>query len=211
MLGGLELEEHVQPGVYTTSSLVVGAVYKGAPPEDIAYLVDRLCAWLNEDFIQPSQDESVDADLRFYNAVFAALLAHLYLVWIHPFGDGNGRTARLVEVAILAHSGVVPWLASNLLSDHYSRMRQRYYQRLADASRKNDTQGFIEYAVEGYVDVLREQIQVVKEHLVRIPWTNFVHDRLRDHTAGETKERRRNLLLDMPPDRPVTKKQIRSL
>ncbi|MGH3941387.1 MAG: Fic family protein [Pseudonocardiaceae bacterium] len=81
--------------------------------------------------------------MRFYCLFVAATLAHLYIAWIHPFGDRNGRTARLLECAILAHSGVVPWVSSNLLSDHYNRTRSRYYQRLERASRERDVRGFI--------------------------------------------------------------------
>src|SRR5258707_1047962 len=77
-------------------------------------------------------------------------------------GDGDGRTARLLECSILAHCGVVPWVSSNLMSDHYNRTRSRYYQRLANASRDGDVDGFIIYAAEGYVDMLREQIRVVQ-------------------------------------------------
>jgi Fic/DOC family len=35
-----------------------------------------------------------------------AILAHLYIAWIHPFGDGNGRAARLMELRILLEAGV---------------------------------------------------------------------------------------------------------
>lgn len=211
VLRGLELEEHVVPGEYTTSTLTIGRVYRGAPPEDLDYLVGRFCEWLNKNFIQPSQDKSNSDDIRFYNAVFAALLSHLYLVWIHPFGDGNGRTARLLEVAVLAHSGVVPWLASNLLSDHYNRTRTKYYARLAAASRETDIDGFIEYAVEGYVDMLREQIEQVKNHQLDTAWTNYVHEMLSTETPGLTKDRRRELVLSLPKDVPKSKKEIRRL
>ena len=211
VLNGLEHDDHVVPGEYTTSSLLVGNVYRGAPPEDLPYLMDRLCTWLNESFIVPSQDSSQSDDMRFYNAMFAALLAHLYFVWIHPFGDGNGRTARLVEVAILAHSGVVPWIASNLLSDHYNRTRPRYYARLAAASRDDDLDGFIQYAVEGYVDMLREQIDTVKEHQVRTAWTNYVHERLQDQPSGAAKDRRRELVLSLPIHQETPKKSMRHL
>lgn len=211
VLRDLEVAEHVVPGQYTQDSLLVGHVYRGAPPEDLDYLVDRMCSWLNESLVKPSQDGEADADMRFYNAVFAAVLTHLYLVWIHPFGDGNGRTARLAEVAILAHSGVVPWLASNLLSDHYNRTRTRYYARLAAASRNNDLIGFISYAIEGYVDMLREQIDIVKHHQLMIAWTNYVHGRLRSAPSGPTKDRRRELVLAMPIDKPISKKKIRRL
>lgn len=211
VLDGLDIADHAVPGEYTASSLVVGGSYRGAPPQDVDYLIDRMCSWLNESFIEPSQDQHATADIRFYNAVFAALLAHLYLVWIHPFGDGNGRTARLVEVAVLLNSGVVPWIAANLLSDHYNRTRTRYYARLEAASRAMDVDGFIAYAVGGYVDMLREQIDIVKAHQVRIAWTNFVHERLRQEPSGPTKERRRELALTLPIDHPVAKRDIRHL
>lgn len=211
VLDGLEFDEHVVPGEYTTDALVVGQVYRGAPPEDIEFLVKELCDWLNTNFIEPSQDEKLPADQRFYNAIFAALLAHLYFVWIHPFGDGNGRTARLLEVAILLNSGVVPWIAANLLSDHYNRTRSRYYARLAAASRQSDVDGFISYAVAGYVDMLREQIDTVKAHQVRTAWTNYVHERLKREPAGPTRERRRELVLSLPTDHTVAKREIRRL
>lgn len=211
VLEGLDIADQVAPGEYTTNSPVVGGSYRGAPPEDVEYLIDRMCSWLNESFVGASQDQHATADIRFCNAVFAALLAHLYLVWIHPFGDGNGRTARLVEVAVLLNSGVVPWIAANLLSDHYNRTRTRYYARLEAAYRRMDVDGFIVYAVGGYVDLLREQIDIVREHQVRIAWTNFVHERLRQDPSGPTKERRRELALTLPIDHPVAKRDIRRL
>ena len=39
-------------------------------------------------------------------AFLRAVLAHVYIAWIHPFGDSNGRTARLVEFGILTAAGV---------------------------------------------------------------------------------------------------------
>lgn len=47
--------------------------------------------------------------------IIRAILAHLYLAWIHPFGDGNGRTARSMELHLLMDSGV-PSAAAQLLN-----------------------------------------------------------------------------------------------
>ncbi len=38
-----------------------------------------------------------DRNNRVAAAILRAVLAHLYIAWIHPFGDGNGRTARLAK------------------------------------------------------------------------------------------------------------------
>lgn len=210
ILDGLELAPHVIPGEYSHHQLVVGNVYKAAPPEDYEYLVDRLCQWLNNTFIGPSQDPALSADKRFYLAFLGAVLGHLYLVWIHPFGDGNGRTARLLEVAALSHSGVIPWVSSNLLSDHYNKTRTRYYTRLQNASQRGQVREFIEYSTEGFVDMLREQIQTVQTVQRRTAWVNYIHEVMHAETTGKTKERRRDVVLAMG-EIPVAKSEIRKL
>ncbi|KQR23171.1 Fic family protein [Microbacterium sp. Leaf151] len=211
ILDQLEVDDHVVPGQYTKEGLTVGSVYRGAPPADLEHLVERMCSWLNETFIRPSQDHNLADDIRFYNAVFGAVLGHLYTAWIHPFGDGNGRTARLLEVAILSHSRVVPWVASNLLSDHYNRTRSRYYARLASTSREGKVGEFVEYAVEGYVDMLREQIETVRASQMRVAWQNYVHETMHKEASGKTKDRRRELVLSLPMNGLVAKKDIRRL
>jgi len=66
-----------------------------------------------------------------------AVIAHLYLVWIHPFGDGNGRTARLIEFQILLNAGV-PRLRRSFSSNHYNLTRMNYYLWLDKARRAGD-------------------------------------------------------------------------
>src|SRR5665647_3688848 len=102
VLADLDLKEGVIPGEYRTHSVLVGGIYRGAPAEDCEYLLGRMCEWLNGPAFF-----SDDPDMAFALQLFRAILAHLYIAWIHPFGDGNGRTARLVELQILLHSGYV--------------------------------------------------------------------------------------------------------
>lgn len=209
VLEGLDLDDHVVPGEYTEVRVVAGR-YRGAPPEDIPHLMDRLSTWIM-DMLRPLDDPSASDEERFYLSFFTAVLAHLYLAWIHPFGDGNGRTARLLECSILAHSRVVPWVASNLLSDHFNRTRSRYYQQLDRASRSKDVMGFIRYAAEGFVDMLRDQIRAVQQMQRKVAWINYVHERLNDDPAGPTTRRRRQLALALPPDRAVRRSEMRRL
>ena len=46
--------------------------------------------WLNRPWLQSDQLTTA-CDLRPLEAIYKAVLAHLYIAWIHPFGDGNGR------------------------------------------------------------------------------------------------------------------------
>lgn len=74
--------------------------------------------------------------------LIAAAAAHHRLAWIHPFGDGNGRVARLQSQAAMIRSGLD---ADGLwtLSRGFARARPAYYQHLqaADQQRANDFDG----------------------------------------------------------------------
>jgi len=72
----------------------------------------------------------------------AVAAAHHRLAWIHPFGDGNGRVARLHSQALLAHYGVAG-LGLWTLSRGLARRREDYYRflEMADRVRVNDYDG----------------------------------------------------------------------
>lgn len=74
-------------------------------------------------------------------AILAAAPAHHRLLWIHPFGDGNGRVARLMSDAMLSrtlHTHSI-WSASRGLAHHQAQ----YKELLAacDQSRRGDLDG----------------------------------------------------------------------
>jgi Fic family protein len=188
VLRDLSVEEGVVPGVYRMHSVVVGTVYRGAPAEDCPYLMERLCQWLNEGFT------GLGADGHMPLAILKAVLAHLYIAWIHPFGDGNGRTARLLEFYLLMDAGV-PVPAAHLLSDHYNKTRSEYYRQLDYASKSGgDVLPFISYACQGLIDGLRAQIAMVREQQQKVAWENYVHEEFRQK-ASSSHKRQRDLVL----------------
>ncbi len=205
VLEKLTLEEGVVAGEVRKHSVVVGNVYRGAPAEDCEHLLKRLCDWLaGPDFQAPAGMETV-------YAIVKAVVAHLYLAWIHPFGDGNGRTARLVEFQLLLAAGV-PTPAAHLLSNHYNQTRAEYYRQLDRASKSGgDLLPFLEYAVQGFVEGLREQLKVIRDQQWEVAWENYVHDVFRDkHSPAET--RQRWLVLDLGNAKePVPVGKIREL
>ncbi len=189
VLDKLLVEEGVVPGQVRTYSVGV-ANYRGAPAEDCAYLLDHLCQWLNgHGFEAPPSQEIAYAILK-------SVISHLYLAWIHPFGDGNGRTARLIEFQILIASGV-PAPAAHLLSNHYNQTRAEYYRQLDQASRSGgDVIPFILYAVTGFAEGLRSQLEVIRMQQWDIVWRNYIHESFRDQTSPGA-ERQRRLALDL--------------
>ena len=189
VLHGLSVDEGIIPGVIREYDVSVGR-YHGAPHQDCEYLLRHLCDWLNdrELFNIPRGQ-----DISF--AIIKAIIAHLYLAWIHPFGDGNGRTARLIEFQILAEAGV-PSPAAHLLSNHYNRTRNEYYRQLDRSSKEQDgVYQFLLYAVQGFVDLLKEQLDWVRNLQIEVTWHDYVHETLGGDSA--TNRRRRHLILDL--------------
>ncbi|MCP4968391.1 MAG: Fic family protein [bacterium] len=207
ILEGTDYDDEAVPGQIRTYN--VGVMdYRGVPHESCEHLVERLCEWLESDkFNQPD----APPEIQFATSVAAAIYAHLYMAWIHPFGDGNGRTARLIEFLILARSGQIPVPAAALLSDHYNLTRDRYYRELSRASKASDTIGFAEYAIEGLVDGLREQMSMVRAHQMGVAWTNYVHETMNELPATATRDRQRTLVLAMGAGEPLPKDDLTGL
>jgi Fic family protein len=81
--------------VYVTSSEVPGTIAYTAPQaDDVPELAAELVTWLNEG--------DLDAPV-----LVRATLAHLNLVSIHPWRDGNGRMSRALHTLVLAREGIL--------------------------------------------------------------------------------------------------------
>jgi Fic family protein len=206
VLKDTDLRQGVIPGKIRTESVVVGS-YRAAPGEDCEYLLDRLVEWLNGSTFLHS-----DPEIQFALILAKAVYAHLYLAWIHPFGDGNGRTARLLEFLILANCGLVPVPAAHLLSNHYNLTRDRYYRELALASKPGQsTLSFLSYAIEGFIDGIREAIGMVRDQQLRVAWVNYVHERFAAMPNTNASSRQRSLVLAMPMAGVVPKADLEGL
>ena len=205
LLTGTNYAPEVKPGELREHSVVVGD-YRGAPPEDCRYLLEQLATWLEGDTFK-----SADPDIQFALTVASAVYAHLYLAWIHPFDDGNGRTARLVEYLILARSGAIPIPAAHLLSNHYNLTRDQYYRELDQASRSNNATGFLQYAIQGLLDGLREEIETIRAEQLTVTWINYVHETMAQFPASPARDRQRALVLALPSNVTIPKKALPGL
>jgi len=207
VLEGLPLNQGVAPGEIRTYSVgIEGIGYKGAPAEDCEYILNRLCEWLNTDFRILGDDEH-----GIVIALLKAIISHLYLAWIHPFGDGNGRTARLLEFKILLASGV-PTPAAHLLSNFYNETRQEYYRQLTRASQSGgEVIPFIEYAVRGFVDGLRIQLRTIQDQQLDVVWRNYIHEKFKDLNK-RSDVRHRHLALDISAQKePIPLDELRNI
>jgi len=206
VLNSLPEAEEKEPGKVRQSSVGVGH-YRGAPPEDCEYLIERLCEWLNRERASAPEHSKIAF------GVIRAVFAHLYLAWIHPFNDGNGRTARLTELQILLDVGV-PTPAAHLLSNHYNLTRTEYYRQLDRTSQsKGDVFPFMEYALQGFLDGLKEQLAVIRGYQWDVIWRDFVYEtfkKQKSKISSRVIARRRELVLAFKL-KPVPINEIRSL
>jgi Fic family protein len=198
---GQNLGDYFQavPGKFRVSgqNVVVGQ-YRAPLGEDVLSLVKQFCEWIRREF------RYEDGEQLFRDQIVQAIIVHVYLAMIHPFGDGNGRTARLVEFYLLLRAGL-PDIASHILSNHYNNTRNEYYRQLDVCVKSRDLTGFINYAVLGFRDGLNEVLGVVQKNALTTSWQNYIYDKLDSNVAkGKTKavvKRRRTLALAFPVDR----------
>ena len=193
VLDGIPDAPEVVPGELRKHDVTAGR-YRAVHWPEVPEHVERLVRWVAE--LRDQVTSRSRPEERFVNAVLAAILTHLYIAWIHPFGNGNGRVARLFEVQILSESGVVPLVATNLLSDHYNKTRNDSYRHLDLA--QTSVAEFVQYAVRGFLDELRDQIREVRDENHRIHWESYVYEVFNGTPNTDARARQRQVALAMP-------------
>lgn len=145
-----------EPGQYRNIPVKVGDANHGGiytPPKclpDIEKLMKEFILWIND-----QETIKLGPEIR-------AAMAHYYFGLIHPFGNGNGRTARIIEALLLRLSGIryVP----TMLSNFYYRNIDDYFWAFsrAEKGRDNDISPFLEFVLEGIINSLTE----IKERII---------------------------------------------
>ncbi len=127
---------------YVVNSRTRETIYTPPPAHEVPKMMTDLVAWLNKD--------------RETNPVLVSGIAQFQLVHIHPFLDGNGRSARLLSTLCLYKSGY-DFKKLFTISEYYDRDRALYY-RAIQGVRENemDHTAWLEYFVEGLATQMRE-------------------------------------------------------
>jgi Fic family protein len=206
-LVGQNLGEHFNaiPGRFRNNDVVVGT-YRCPDHRDVLPLVEKYCNWLRDEFKFETGKQP------FNEIIIQAIVAHVYLEWIHPFGDGNGRTGRLLEFYILSRGGN-PDITLHILSNHYNNTRPAYYRQLDKASKTNSLSEFIEYALTGFRDGLQQTIEKIQASQLLNAWQKYVYDKFDDIAIGQKQvfKRRRTLGLEIPIDKKFSFEEISEL
>jgi len=130
---------------YVVNSLTNEIIYEPPPPSEVPGLMKEFVEWLNSDMdISP---------------VLIAGIAQYKFVDIHPFLDGNGRTARVLCTLILYQHGY-DFKRLFSLSEYYDKNRRSYYNAIQSVRNEEmDMTFWLEYFVDG----LKRQMIEVKD------------------------------------------------
>lgn len=114
-------------------------VYEGPPHEDVPPLIRHLLEELEED----------DAPV-----LVRAAMAHLNLVMVHPFSDGNGRMGRALQTLVLARDKIVAPVFSSI-EEYLGRNTGAYYDILAEVGQgswhpENDARPWVRFCLTAH-------------------------------------------------------------
>ena len=129
---------------YVVNSSTGEKVYTPPPAYEIQYMMQELTDYIN--------------NASEIHPVFVSGIAQFQLVHVHPFLDGNGRSARLLSTLCLYRKGY-DFKRLFTISEYYDRNRSDYY-RAIQSVRENDMDmtGWLEY----FTHALSEQMQEIK-------------------------------------------------
>ncbi|MEK7126504.1 MAG: Fic family protein [Patescibacteria group bacterium] len=135
-------------------------MYTGPAAKKVPKLMADLIDWLQK---------SINKDI---NPIIVAGIAHLEIAAIHPFNDGNGRTARALATLILYERGY-DFRHLFALEDYYNTNRQEYYKAINVGKnfeeRRTDLTSWIEYFVNGFkeeIDSVKTKITMLSIHRI---------------------------------------------
>ena len=148
VVNGLTDEGDTRAGAWRNEPrYIANAKHQPPEPSDVPDLMRELIDYINSDNAEQ------------YNLLKIALANHRF-VWIHPFGNGNGRTDRLLTYALLCKKGYIIPNDMRLFNPTsvFAGNRNKYYDMLALADDYKDEHILVwcEYFLIGLYDEIKK-------------------------------------------------------
>lgn len=128
-------------------------VYQGPDAREVAGLMAETVQWLQE------------GDLNLHVVVRAAM-AHLHVISIHPFSDGNGRVSRIVQSLVLAREGLLSTEFGSI-EEHLGENTPAYYAALQEAHGESyapdrDVTGWVGFCIDAHLAQARRRLKQIE-------------------------------------------------
>ncbi|MEO8411940.1 MAG: Fic family protein, partial [Propionivibrio sp.] len=121
-------------------------------------------------------EEAIRGPYRDHDPLIQALALHYHFAAMHPFLDGNGRTARALEALMLQRVGLRDTLFI-AMSNYYYEEKTAYLKALADArSAGHDLTPFLQFALKGVESQCRRLFSEIRQRLMKALYRNTVTD-----------------------------------
>lgn len=154
---GLEMLQSVPIG-----SRLIGGVHDGLIPDERGYRKTQN-ALINDRtkeviYVPPAANEipGLISDLEKFihddndiDPILKTIIAHYQFEAIHPFGDGNGRTGRILMVLCLKHYELLD-LPVLFISGYINQHKDEYYAAIRGVTENGDWDTFIRYMLEAF-------------------------------------------------------------
>jgi Fic family protein len=133
-------------------------VYQAPEADEVPGLMAEVVEWL--------QDDDLDA-----HVVVRAAMAHLHVVSVHPFRDGNGRLSRIVQSLVLAREGLMsPEFGS--IEEYLARHTNEYYAALNEAhgptyEPQRDASSWVAFCIEAHLAQARQRLAQIEDAAAR--------------------------------------------
>lgn len=145
---------------------------------------------------------AIASEFQGHDRVIQALAAHYHIGAMHPFGDGNGRTARALEAFMLRRAGVNDIVMVSL-SNYYHAHKDEYLTALAETRRRgHDLTPFLTFGLTAIADrcnALAGEIAVNHKRLLFREFAGALFGQLRSERRrilGQRQLQVLNILLD---------------
>lgn len=120
--------------------------------------------------------EAVGTRFRGHDPLVQALALHYHFAAMHPFLDGNGRTARALEALVLQRSGLRDTLFI-AMSNYYYEQKTAYLNALAETrAREHDLTPFLRFGLRGIETQCRRLFAEIRDQIKKALFRNTVTD-----------------------------------
>jgi Fic family protein len=120
--------------------------------------------------------EALKEEMRGHDPLVSALAGHYHFAAMHPFLDGNGRTARALEAFFLQRCGLRDTLFI-AMSNYYYEEKTAYLQSLADVRANNhDLTPFLVFGLRGIEVQCKRLFEEIRVNVSKALFRNLMFD-----------------------------------
>ncbi len=137
--------------IFVVNHLTSEVVHQPPSNTEVSQLLNELCLFFNQD------------TENFIHPIIKGIIIHFMIAWIHPFSDGNGRTARTLFYWYMLKNGY--WLTEYLSISRIIKDTKSQYEKAFLYSEMDDND--LTYFVTYHIKTMDKAIAALKEYIGR--------------------------------------------